>query len=145
MPRKINETNRLRGSRDEGAGTEGRYRQLEELLELAMDLQASHRGLSYAQISERFDCSDKTAKRRVKALRNVFGEALVAERAEDGPNLRFRLRHPLVTGVAVFTSEEMAALSAAVDAARAVGDDAQARALARVAEKAQALMEASRS
>jgi predicted DNA-binding transcriptional regulator YafY len=142
MPKKASEDDHLAPVATSG---EGRYRQLEELLELAIELQASHTGMTYAQISERWQCSDKTAKRRVKALRNVFGDALVAERNVAAPSLRFRLRHPLVAGAAGFTNEEFAALAAAADAARQLGDSHQASALARVAEKAHALMEAMRS
>jgi predicted DNA-binding transcriptional regulator YafY len=118
---------------------EGRYRQLEELLELAIELQGSHSGLTYTQIAERWRCSDKTAKRRVKALRSVFGDALVAERGATAPSLRFRLRHPVVSGAVTFSSDELAALEAAASAAHGLGDEAQARSLERLATKARAL------
>jgi len=122
-------------------GSENRYRQLEEMLELAIELQGSHRGLTYAQISERWGCSSKTAKRRVKALRSVFGDSLVAERQADNANLRFRLRHRLVSDAAAFTASELAGLEEALQLALETGRDQLAATLVRAVEKARALTE----
>ncbi|MGH0038292.1 MAG: hypothetical protein ACQGVK_24940 [Myxococcota bacterium] len=131
------------GDGDGGSGTppaaEARYRQLEELLELAIELHGAYVGLTYAQIAERFACSQKTAKRRVKALRNVFGDALVAQRDAVAASLRFRLVAPLVLTSIHFGPEDIEALEAAIQAAMAAGALDLANTLKRTAAKIRAL------
>ncbi|MGH0038293.1 MAG: helix-turn-helix transcriptional regulator [Myxococcota bacterium] len=121
---------------------DARYLQFEAMLELAVALQGSNVGLTYEEIAHRYGVGEKTAKRRVKALREVFGEALVWETREFDNRRVFRLRHPFVSSTTEFTAAELAALAAAAEAAHQAGHDTQGQELDRLLEKARALMEA---
>jgi predicted DNA-binding transcriptional regulator YafY len=124
------------------ADSDARYRQVEEILDLALALQGSKFGLTYEDMAHRWGVHEKTMKRRVKALREVFGDALTSEKRELDNRLVFRLHHPFVTGNAGFTAEELAALATAAEAAHQAGHDTQGQAIDRALEKARALMQA---
>jgi predicted DNA-binding transcriptional regulator YafY len=122
--------------------SDARYLQVEAMLDLAIALQGSKFGLTYEEIAERWNVHEKTAKRRVKALRLVFGDALTFHRREVDGRRAYRLRHPFVAATTEFSAEEMAALAAAAESAHQAGYASQGQAIDRALEKARALMEA---
>src|ERR1035437_4667459 len=94
----------------QGAGV--RYEKLESLLRVALDLRGNAEGLSLVDIQRRYGVSRRTAERMRDAIERVFPQL---EQANPGElPKRWRIRSAIVSNLAGFSVEELAALNSAV-------------------------------
>ena len=102
-----------------GSG-DARYARMRDLLDLCIALQGTVRGLSLEDLSQRYDCSARTARRMLTAVREAVGEdSLHAEMAQDRVK-RWRLSHSQIGNLVRWEAADLAAFEAA--AARAERD-----------------------
>jgi predicted DNA-binding transcriptional regulator YafY len=93
-----------------GAGL--RYEKLETLLRVALDLRGNAEGLSLEDMQGRYGVSRRTAERMRDAIERVFPQL---EQANPGElPKRWRIRSGIISNLAGFSVEELAALNAAV-------------------------------
>lgn len=88
-----------------------RYEKLETLLRVALDLRGNAEGLSLEDIQGRYGVSRRTAERMRDAIERVFPQL---EQANPGElPKRWRIRSAIVSNLAGFSVEELAALNSA--------------------------------
>lgn len=118
---------------------EDRYSRAADILELALELQASHAGLTLDEIAERRGTSRRTAARLRDAVERLFPDL----RAETGPDKKKRWRIPKGAAASLirWQAEELAGLETALKIVRREGRPDQARALERVATKLKGILE----
>ena len=129
-----------------------RYERLAQVLDLALELQASRRGLTLADIQERFGVGRRTAERHLQALEMVFGWMETVE--SDDRRKHWRMRAPSWRQLVRVSPDELAELNAAAEnlqraglveraqVVRAVGTKLRAMQQGRSAEEAEADFEA---
>jgi predicted DNA-binding transcriptional regulator YafY len=110
-----------------------------EILRLVLEMQASGRGLSLADIQERFAVSRRTAERMRDAVRALF--PMLEERIDEEQVKRFKLPSRIVRALVQFRAEELAALDTAAACARDGGRKEDAGLLSDVAVKVRALLD----
>jgi len=116
-----------------------RFGRLEQLLELALDLQGSFAGVALDDVMSRYDVSRRTATRMLTAVRRAVGEAqFESEVGQDGKK-RWRLARPAVGGLFRLSADELAALEQGEALADREGDERLATELSAVGRKLRAL------
>lgn len=89
-----------------------RYEKLETLLRAALDLRGNAEGLSLEDIQDRYGVSRRTAERMRDAIERVFPQL---EQANPGElPKRWRIRSGIISNLAGFSVEELAALNSAI-------------------------------
>lgn len=119
-----------------------RYTRQEDLLKLALAMQASAEGVSLDDISEMFEVSRRTSERMRDALQRAFPQ--IEERVEGQGRKRWRFPLGALGKIAEPTLEEIAATHRAAAIARREGDPATAEALERLTSKVKAAMHSGR-
>ena len=89
-----------------------RYEKFEDLLHLALEMQASRGGISLNDIQERFSVERRTAMRMRDAIMRVFPQ--VDELLSDDRRKRWRIPGNVVNNLVSFTANELADVEAAV-------------------------------
>jgi len=118
---------------------DSRFTRLEDLLELALDLQGSLAGVSIADVMERYGVARRTASRMLGAVRRAVGEAdFESVTGEDGLK-RWRLTRPKVNGLFRLKADELGALVRAERLAEREGDAPLAREVGDLTRKLRAL------
>ena len=129
-----------------------RYERLTQVLDLALELQASRRGLTLADVQERFGLSRRTAERHLQALEMVFGWMETVD--SDDRRKHWRMRAPSLRQLVRVSPDELAELNASAEnlqraglveraqAVRALGTKLRAMQQGRSAEEAEADFEA---
>jgi len=116
-----------------------RFGRLEQLLELALDLQGSFAGIALDDVMSRYGVSRRTATRMLTAVRRAVGEAqFESEVGHDGKK-RWRLARPAVGGLFRLSADELAALEQAEALADREGDERLVTELSAVGRKLRAL------
>src|SRR5450759_4803818 len=88
-----------------------RYEKLEILLRVALDMRGNAEGYSFDDIQSRYGVSRRTAERMRDAIERVFPQL---EQANPGElPKRWRIRSGLISNLAGFSVEELAALNSA--------------------------------
>ncbi len=101
--------------------SDARYARMRDLLDLCIALQGTIRGLSLEDVSKRYDCSARTARRMLSAVRQGLGDdSLHAEMTRDRVK-RWSLAHPSVGNLVRWEPEELTALEAAAQRAERDG------------------------
>ncbi len=116
-----------------------RFGRLEQLLELALDLQGSFGGVALDDVMTRYAVSRRTATRMLTAVRRAVGEAqFESEVGHDGKK-RWRLARPAVGGLFRLSADELASLEQGEALAEREGDGRLAHELSAVGRKLRAL------
>ena len=96
-----------------------RYERLAQVLDLAFELQAARRGLTLAEVQERFGVSRRTAERHLQALEMAFG--WVETVASDDRRKHWRMRAPALRQLVRVSPDELAELNAAAERLQRAG------------------------
>lgn len=120
-------------------GDDLRFARLEQLLELALDLQGSFAGVSLDDVMTRYGVSRRTATRMLGSVRRAVGEAQFENEVGDDGRKRWRLARPAVNGLFRLSAEELASLERAEGLAEREGDQRLSRELGAVGRKLRAL------
>lgn len=115
-----------------------RYEKADNLLQLALEMQAARGGLSLADIEERFGVGRRTAMRMRDAILRTFPQAEEVE--TDERIKRWRIPNGTLDRLIAFTPEELAALEAAVRLLERDNRGDEATELATLAAKLRALL-----
>lgn len=115
-----------------------RYEKADNLLQLALEMQAARGGLSLAEIEARFGVGRRTAMRMRDAVLRNFPQA--EEVATDERAKRWRIPAGTLDRLVNFTAEELAALEGAARAMEHDNREDVAATLATLAAKLKALM-----
>ncbi|WP_041042739.1 helix-turn-helix transcriptional regulator [Paramagnetospirillum magnetotacticum] len=115
-----------------------RYEKADNLLQLAMEMQAARGGLSLSDIEGKFNVGRRTAMRMRDALLRNFPQA---EEVETGDRTkRWRIPPGTLDRLIAFTAEELAALEAASRLLERDNREGEAAELATLSAKLRALM-----
>jgi predicted DNA-binding transcriptional regulator YafY len=120
---------------------EARYARLRDLLALCVELQGSLRGIGVAEVARRFEVSERTAARMLRAVREALGEEHLRAETDSEGHKRWQLRHAVVSSFVAWTAPELATLDAAAEAAEREGHAREAAVLRGVLTKVRALMQ----
>ena len=115
-----------------------RYEKADNLLELALDMQASHMGLSLQDIQERYGVGRRTAMRMRDAILRIFPQA--DEVPTDEKVKRWRIPPGVMDRLVAFSADELADLETAVDLLKRENLPNQAASLEGLAVKLRSLM-----
>lgn len=116
-----------------------RFSRLEELLEIALDLQGSLSGITLDDLMSRYSVSRRTATRMLGSVRRAVGEAHFESEVGDDGRKRWRLARPAVNGLFRLGADELAALDRAARLAEREGDRGLAREVSGISRKLRAL------
>jgi predicted DNA-binding transcriptional regulator YafY len=114
------------------------FHKAEQLMELATMVAARHRGVTLDDVTDRFECSKRTAQRMLRTLERQFPDTTTAD-DEDGRR-RWRLPSGALRELLSLTPEELAALDIAIEALRRSGLQVEADELSVLREKILALV-----
>lgn len=115
-----------------------RYEKADNLLQLALEMQASRVGLSLQDIEQRFDVGRRTAMRMRDAIMRNFPQA---EEVKTGERTkRWRIPSGLLDRLVSFSAEELTALETAVEVLLRDNMEDQAAQLSDISGKVRALM-----
>lgn len=113
------------------------YGKTESLLRLAMLMQGTREGISFADIQREFEVGRRTAERMRDAIERIFPQL---ERVDSGERqARFRLPAGTLSGFIAPTVEELAELEAAAASLRAQGVTGRAELIEAAAAKLRAM------
>jgi predicted DNA-binding transcriptional regulator YafY len=115
-----------------------RYEKADNLLQLALDMQAARTGLSLLDIQERFGVGRRTAQRMRDAIMRIFPQA--EEVPTDERTKRWRIPAGVLDRLIDFEADELADLEAAISLFRRENLPQQATRLSSLAVKLKALM-----
>lgn len=115
-----------------------RYEKADNLLQLALEMQAARGGLSLADIERKFGCSRRTAMRMRDAFLRIFPQA--EEIASDERVKRWRLPPSVLDRLIAFSAEELADLETAITLLKRDNLPDRAASLAGLAAKLRALL-----
>lgn len=115
-----------------------RYEKADNLLQLALELQAARQGLTLAEIEEKCGVGRRTAMRMRDALARNFPQ--LEELAIDGRSKRWRLPPATLDRLVAFTAPELAALEAASKLLERENRQDEAAELAGLSAKLRALL-----
>ena len=115
-----------------------RYEKADNLLQLALEMQASRVGLSLTDIEQRFDVGRRTAMRMRDAILRNFPQA--EEVPTDERTKRWRLPAGLLDRLVSFSADDLAHLETAIQLLRRENLEDQADSLAETRAKLTALM-----
>jgi predicted DNA-binding transcriptional regulator YafY len=119
-------------------GTSLRYGRIEDILQLALDMQGSAEGISFQEIQEKFNVSRRTAERMRDAVLRVFPNA---EEVDTGERIkRWRVPGRTLNGVVGFSAEELTELQSAIAVMRRDNLIPQADILGSLASKVRSLV-----
>ena len=96
-----------------------RYEKADNLLQLALEMQAARYGLSLQDIQERFAVGRRTAMRMRDAVLRNFPQAIEVPTGEK--TKRWRIPHGVLDRLVSFTADELADLESAVALMQAQG------------------------
>ena len=116
-----------------------RYERLTQVLELALELQASRRGLTLADVQERFGFSRRTAERHLQALEMVFGWVETVD--SDDRRKHWRMRAPALRQLVRVSPNELAELNAAAERLQRAGLVERAEVVRALATKLRAMQQ----
>lgn len=116
-----------------------RFARLEQLLELALDLQGSFAGISLDDVMSRHGVSRRTATRMLTAVRRAVGESQFESEVDCDGRKRWRLARPAVVGLFRLSADELASLGRAQGLAEREGDARLSQELAALSRKLRAL------
>jgi predicted DNA-binding transcriptional regulator YafY len=116
-----------------------RFARLEELLQIAIDLQGSLSGLTLDDIMTRYAVSRRTATRMLGSVRRAVGEDQFESEIGDDGRKRWRLARPAVNGLFRLGADELASLDRAGRLAQREGDTRLSDEVASVTRKLRAL------
>lgn len=114
-----------------------RYEKADNLLQLALELQAARGGLSLADIESKFGVGRRTAMRMRDAVVRNFPQT---EELEDGRSKRWRIPSGTLDRLVAFTAGELAALEGAVQLLDRDNRESEAAELATLGAKLRALL-----
>ena len=115
-----------------------RFDKLTQLFNIALDMQASHMGLSLADIKEKLCVSHRTSQRIVRGLEIVFPQIEIINDNEN--KRRWRLPESTIDKLISFNADELSALELSAKMFHAAGRDDEAVLLRSVEQKVQTLM-----
>jgi len=115
-----------------------RYEKADNLLQLALEMQAARGGLSLQDIEQRFEVGRRTAMRMRDAVLRNFPQA--EEVDTDERTKRWRIPTSVMNHLVNFTAEELADLETAVKVLRKANREDQAANLETLGAKVKALM-----
>jgi predicted DNA-binding transcriptional regulator YafY len=115
-----------------------RFEKADNLLQLALEMQAARGGLSLQNIEQRFSVGRRTAMRMRDAILRNFPQA--EEVPTNERTKRWRLPSGVLDRLVNFSADELAALEAATDLLRAENRADQVRELETLSSKVRALM-----
>lgn len=118
---------------------DARFARLEQLIEIALDLQGSLRGVGLDDVMTRYGVSRRTATRMLASVRRAIGEAAFESEVGDDGRKRWRLARPAVSGLFRLGPEELASLERARGLAAREGDEVLAREIASITSKLRTL------
>jgi len=116
-----------------------RFARLEELLQLALDLQGSLSGVSLDDVMSRHSVSRRTATRMLGSVRRAVGESQFESEIGDDGRKRWRLVRSAINGLFRLTAEELSALDRASRLADREGERRLAQELDALGRKLRAL------
>lgn len=116
-----------------------RYERLAQVLDLAFELQAARRGLTLAEVQERFGVSRRTAERHLQALEMAFG--WVETVASDDRRKHWRMRAPALRQLVRVSPDELAELNAAAERLQRAGLRERAQVVRALATKLRAMQQ----
>ena len=116
-----------------------RHERLAQVLDLALELQASRRGLTLAEVQERFGVSRRTAERHLQALEMAFG--WVETVASDDRRKHWRMRAPALRQLVRVSPDELAELNAAAERLQRAGLRERAQVVRALATKLRAMQQ----
>lgn len=115
-----------------------RFEKSEQLLQLAMMMQASTAGIGLAEIQAEFEVGRRTAERMRDALSRLFPQ--VEEIRQDDKTKRWRIPPGVLSGMLQLTAEDLAEMKTAIDMLRKENLDTHADNLNRLWLKMKGLM-----
>lgn len=115
-----------------------RFEKADNLLQLALEMQAARGGLSLQDIEQRFSVGRRTAMRMRDAIMRNFPQA--EEVPTDERIKRWRLPSGVLDQLVNFSADELSAMNAAIRLLRAENRDDQATELETLSAKVRALM-----
>jgi len=115
-----------------------RYEKADNLLQLALEMQAARRGLSLPDIQERFDVGRRTAMRMRDAILRNFPQAIEVDTGEK--TKRWRIPPGVLDRMVSFSADEQADLESAIALLRANGQPDRAQRLENLRGKVRALI-----
>jgi predicted DNA-binding transcriptional regulator YafY len=115
-----------------------RYEKADNLLQLALDMQAARTGLSLLDIQERYGVGRRTAQRMRDAIMRIFPQA--EEVPTDERTKRWRIPAGVLDRLIDFDADELADLEAAISLCRRENLPEQAARLSSLAAKLKAMM-----
>ncbi len=115
-----------------------RYEKADNLLQLALEMQAARHGMSLADIQERFDVGRRTAMRMRDAILRNFPQAI--EVPSDEKTKRWRIPHGVLDRLVSFTADELADLESTIGLLKANGQPDRAARLQDLRGKLKVLM-----
>lgn len=114
-----------------------RYEKADNLLQLALEMQAARQGLSLADIQERFDVGRRTAMRMRDAILRNFPQAIDVETGDK--TKRWRIPPGVLDRLVSFSADELADIESAITLLRANGQPDRAARLEDLRGKIRAL------
>ena len=116
-----------------------RYERLAQVLDLALELQASRRGWTLADVQERFRVSRRTAERHLQALEMVFGWVETVD--SDDRRKHWRMRAPALRHLVRVSPDELAELNAAAESLQRAGLAERAQVVGALGTKLRAMQQ----
>ncbi len=115
-----------------------RYEKADNLLQLALEMQAARRGLSLQDIQERFGVGRRTAMRMRDAIMRNFPQALEVDTGDKSK--RWRIPSGVLDRMVSFSADELADLETAIQMLKGAGQPDRAERLENMRGKLRALI-----
>jgi len=115
-----------------------RYEKADNLLQLALEMQAARRGLSLQDIQERFSVGRRTAMRMRDAIMRNFPQALEVDTGDKSK--RWRIPSGVLDRMVSFSADELADLETAIQMVKGAGQPDRAERLENLRGKLRALI-----
>jgi predicted DNA-binding transcriptional regulator YafY len=115
-----------------------RYEKADNLLQLALEMQAARHGLTLQDIQERFCVGRRTAMRMRDAILRNFPQAIEVD--TDEKTKRWRIPHGVLNGLVSFSADELADIESSITLLQAHGQPDRAQRLLDLRGKLKALM-----
>ncbi|WNK01075.1 WYL domain-containing protein [Thalassospiraceae bacterium LMO-JJ14] len=115
-----------------------RYEKADNLLQLALEMQAARQGLSLPDIQERFDVGRRTAMRMRDAILRNFPQAIEVDTGEK--TKRWRIPPGVLDRLVSFSADELADIESTITLLRANGQPDRAERLENLRGKLRALI-----
>lgn len=112
-----------------------RYEKTALLLDLALEMQSRHMGISLKEIAKKYSVSHRTAQRMVRGLELAFPQMHCLE--TDTRELRWSIPSGNALGLVRFSADELAALESAISVMKTAGRHKEATLLKSLEAKAE--------